>query len=636
MTLMVKNLAKSYVTQHLFEDVNFFVGDGEKVALVGPNGCGKTTLIRIISGVESPDAGEVVLPGKNFTLGVLEQFSAFNDENDIYTEACESLSDIKEIEQKLRELESGMEHAGGEELEKLGGKYASVLSDYEHKGGYEYEAEVRRTLLGIGFEETDWHKPVDVLSGGERTRLALCKLLLGKPDMLILDEPTNHLDLPAVEWFEDFIAGYQGGCLIVSHDRFFINRVTDRILELTPFGMDSYKGGYAAFLDAKRLRLEQQWAAYLRQQEGIGKMERFVSRWSADKIRGSQAKDRQKKLDRLERIEKPREIIPKPKLSLKKPERSHESVLEIRELFKAFDGRELFGGISLQIGRGERFAFIGRNGEGKTTFLRCLAGEIKPDSGEIRFGGKVKWGYFSQTHTELNHSRTVLEEYMRFRRQRTEQESRARLGALLFSEEDVIKLVGDISGGERSKLSLAILLDEEPNVLILDEPTNHLDIPSREALEDTLEEFRGTILFVSHDRRFIDRIADKLVEFSGGSTELFHGNYTYYHEKKLARVQAARDVESRDKADEKARRKDKRQAEREASKRAKVVDESSKHADVIIAKIHGLEEEKASLESDLLNPEIYIDYKKVGVINRRLKELAIELKSAESELEKYL
>lgn len=317
MTLMVKNLSKSYGVQHLFSDVSFFVGAKEKVALVGPNGCGKTTLIRIIGGQERADTGEVVYPVKGFTLGILEQFAGFAEGNDVFTEACDSFEDIRRIEGRLRDVEAQMEGVEGEELGLLGGGYANLLGEYERAGGYEYEADARRTLIGIGFTDDDLHKPVDVLSGGERTRLALSKLLLRKPDMLILDEPTNHLDLPALEWFEDFIDAYQGGCLIVSHDRFFIDRISDRIIELTVNGADSYKGGYKGFLDAKRLRLEQQWAAYNRQQEEIGKMERFVSRWSADKIRASQAKDRKKKLDHIQRVDKPREIIPEPGIRLK-------------------------------------------------------------------------------------------------------------------------------------------------------------------------------------------------------------------------------------------------------------------------------------------------------------------------------
>jgi len=633
MTLMVKNLSKSYATQHLFSDVSFFVGPNEKVALVGPNGCGKTTLIRIISGEERADEGEVILPGKNFTLGVLEQFSEFSPDNDVISEACEALSEVRELESRLREFEARMDGADKSELDSLGAKYAQVLEDYESLGGYEYEADVRRTLIGIGFSEDDFSKPANVLSGGERTRLALCKLLLRKPNMLILDEPTNHLDLPAVEWFEEYISDYKGGCLVVSHDRFFIDRTADRIIELTVDGIDSYKGGYQDFLVAKRLRLEQQWASYNKQQEGIGKMERFVSRWSADKIRGSQAKDRQKKLDRIDRIEKPREIIPKPKLHLRKPDRSYESVLEVRELHLAFDGRELFGGINLEVMRGERLALIGRNGEGKTTFLRCITGEIEQDDGEARFGGKVRWGYFSQTHTELNMAFSVLQEYMHFHRDVTEQNARTRLGAFLFSEDDVLKKVGDISGGERSKLALTILVDQEPNVLILDEPTNHLDIPSREALESELEQFSGTIVFVSHDRRFIDRVADKVLEFDGGKTELFFGNYTYYHEKKTARLREAREAEAEGKAQGKKERKDQRKAGKVTSKR---IDPSAALLEEKMTGIAAIETEIKMLRDELLDPEIYADYKKVGEINRRLKELQEQLRREEDELEKLL
>lgn len=631
---MVKKLAKSYGAQHLFSDVGFFVGPKEKVALVGPNGCGKTTLIRIISGSEGADSGEVILPGKNFNLGILEQFSEFNPENDVFTEACEGLSDVRKLEVRLRDLEARMDGADNAELGKLGGQYAKALEDYESVGGYEYEADVRRTLSGIGFKEEDLSKPVEVLSGGERTRLALCKLLLGKPDMLILDEPTNHLDLPAVEWFEDFISEYRGGCLVVSHDRFFIDRVADRIIELTAYGIDSYKGGYQDFIDAKRLRLEQKWAAYLKQQEDIGKMERFVARWSADKIRASQAKDRRKKLDRLDRIEKPREIIPQPKLRLRKPERSFEAVLEVRRLSKAFEGRELFGGIDFEIMRGERIAIIGRNGEGKTTFLRCLTGEIEPDDGDIRFGGKVQWGYFSQTHTELNRSRTVLEEFMRLRPGSTVQDARTRLGTFLFSEDDVLKYVGDISGGERSKLALAVLVDEEPNVLILDEPTNHLDIPAREALESELEQFPGTIVFVSHDRRFIDRVADKVLEFHGGKTELFYGNYSYYHEKKLSRLREEREAESREKALERKEREELRKAD--MRKVEKTVDAPATVIEKHFERISTLEREVASLQDDLLDPEVYSDYKKVRDINRRIKELQEVLKKEEESLDGLL
>jgi len=626
---MVKNIAKSYGVQHLFQDVSFFVGPREKVALVGPNGCGKTTLIRIIGGQEKPDSGEVILPGKNFNLGILEQFANFSEGNDVFNEACESFRTIRNIERRLRELETGMENAQSGELERLGGEYAKALEKYDRAGGYGYESEVRRTLLGIGFPEVDWTKPVEVLSGGERTRLALCKLLLGKPDMLILDEPTNHLDLPALEWFEEFIAAYSGGCLIVSHDRFFIDRIADRILEITPYGVDSYKGGYQAFLDAKRLRLEQQWAAYEKQQENIGKMERFVARWSADKIRASQAKDRQKKLDRLEMLDKPREIIPKPVVRLKNVVRSFETVLRVSDLYKHFDSREIFGGINLEVNRGERLAIVGRNGEGKTTFLRCLVGESELDSGEVHFGGKVEWAYFSQTHSELDYSHTVLDEFQRLRPGRTEQDARARLGSFLFSEDDVEKIVGDISGGERSKLALAVLIDEEPNVLLLDEPTNHLDIPSCEALEAALEQFPGTIIFVSHDRRFIDRLADKVLEFEDGKTELFHGNYTYYHEKKLQRLRDIKEAELKAKEAQRESRAEKARAEKRAEPPAK---KQISEFDEAIERITTLESEINSLQQQLLNPAVYEDYRRAGEINRRIKLLSEKLKREEESL----
>jgi ATP-binding cassette subfamily F protein 3 len=362
-------------------------------------------------------------------------------------------------------------------------------------------------------------------------------------------------------------------------------------------------------------------------------MERFIARWSANKIRATQAKDRKKKLEHMEKIEKPREMIPKPAVKLRGVERSFETVLTVADLFKAFDGRELFGGINLEINRGERVAVVGRNGEGKTTFLRCLVGENEPDMGEVRFGGKVKWGYFSQTHTELNYSHTVLEEFMRFRPERTEQDARTRLGSFLFNEDDVLKIVGNISGGERSKLALAVLIDEEPNVLLLDEPTNHLDIPSREALETALVQFPGTIVFVSHDRRFIDCLADKVLEFGGGRTELFYGNYTYYHEKKLERQREEREAELKAKGVRKERRVGEKGPEPVPEK---VKDEKELEYEKVLERITALEDEISSLQRKLQTPEVYGDYEKAGAINRQLKELIEALKREEKSLDDLL
>jgi len=546
--LVVDDLARYYGVERVFAGVSFTVGSGEKVGLVGPNGSGKTTLLEVIVGNLAPDAGRVTLVGDG-RLGYLEQEvkPVSGEEPTLFEHALGAMAHVTRAEDRLRELEAAMASLGEDSprLAELMEEYGSLRDRFERQGGYTKEARAREVLFGLGFGDQHLDLPLGRLSGGQRTRARLARLLLEEPNLLLLDEPTNHLDLEAVEWLENFLESYPGAVLAVSHDRFFLDSVAEAILELERGRLTRWSGNYTAYVAQKAQWLREATEAYERQQEEIARLEDYVRRYKAGN-RSTMARSREKMLARLERLERPRARTRSARLRFDSTEVSGREVLHVVNLGFAFEdgtpgeartasgaarrpGKRswLFRQVNASVWRGHRVALVGRNGTGKTTLLEVITGRRDQTEGEVRWGANVNVAYFSQGLDRLDDSKTVLDE-AQAATGLDRPEVRSYLGRFLFSGEDVFKPVSVLSGGERSRLVLACLIAHRPNVLILDEPTNHLDLPAREALEQALEEFEGTLIFVSHDRYFVERLATRVWELDGGSLVKFDGPYGEY------------------------------------------------------------------------------------------------------------
>ncbi|MCX7781212.1 MAG: ABC-F family ATP-binding cassette domain-containing protein [Negativicutes bacterium] len=528
--LRVINLHKAFGAETLFAGVSFELKRGEKVGLIGANGAGKTTLLRCLLGEEAYDAGQVLLPAGE-TVGYVEQDCRF-EHNTLYQELLSAYRDVLAWQEELRRLEAAAEaERDAAVLEDIMAQYAKALARFEHGGGYAYENNIRRVAAGLGFSPEDFEREVATFSGGQKTRIALAKALLRQPDFLFLDEPTNHQDIGMVEWLEGYLKEYAGGVLLISHDRYFLDQVVERVLDLEDKGIVEYKGNYSRYLAQKAERCEAQLKAYAKQQAYIAKNQAFIDRYRAG-VKAKQARGRQSQLDRLQRIHAPVENNGFA-FNFINVAASAERVAELEAVTAAYDGKVVFANQSLLIRRGEGLALIGPNGAGKTTLLKLLTGELPAAAGRVKLGSRVKLGYFSQEHEGLDPQRKVIEEVM-FDFGLNEERARGYLGAFLFSGDDVFKLVADLSGGEKARLSLLKLMLAGPNFLLLDEPTNHLDIPAKEAVEAAILSYPGTYLIVSHDRYFLDKIADRVIELEDGAITEYAGNYSYYREKKAA------------------------------------------------------------------------------------------------------
>ncbi|HDS30269.1 MAG TPA: ABC-F family ATP-binding cassette domain-containing protein, partial [Firmicutes bacterium] len=460
MAIQIKGVTKAFGERVVLDGVDLYLAAGDRCGLIGPNGCGKTTLVRIIAGLESKDGGSIFMPKDKFALGYLEQFADVKPDGTLLSEALRGAEKFKRMELRMRELEERMAGSDSASVEKAANEYSKLIERFEHAGGYSFETDVKSILTGLGFRESDWEKPSQGLSGGERTRLALARLLGEKPDFILLDEPTNHLDLPAIEWLESRLKSFEGGYLIISHDRRLLDSCCPVLYELEAGRSYRYTGGYRGFLEQKAERLERERKLIEAQQKEAEQLRRFIAKWSKDKIRASQAMSRKRRLEKLESgmIEESKRDRAGMKLKFEQAARSFDEVVVIRGLSKSFGNQLLFENAELTVRQGDRLAVIGRNGTGKTTLLRMMTGEIAPDSGEIWWGERTIWGLFSQTMSELNHGNTVIDELMRLGRGIGVQDARNILGRFLFSGDDIEKQVGDLSGGERSKLMFAILL----------------------------------------------------------------------------------------------------------------------------------------------------------------------------------
>ncbi|MCH5342591.1 MAG: ABC-F family ATP-binding cassette domain-containing protein [Acetatifactor sp.] len=533
MILSCQNISKSFAENAVLQNVSFHIEDNEKAAIVGINGAGKTTLLRIIVGEMQADDGMVTL-AKDKTLGYLAQNGAVDTANTIYSELLSVKQNLIDLEQRMRDCEEQMKLTEGAELEELMRQYTSLTHAFEMGDGYIYKSEIIGVLKGLGFEENDFDKSISTLSGGQKTRVALGKLLLQKPDLIMLDEPTNHLDMNSITWLETYLLNYKGAVLIVSHDRFFLDRIATKIIEIDQTKATTFQGNYSAYAVKKEQLRVAAWNAYLNQQRDIKHQEEVIEKLKSFNREKSikRAESREKMLDKIEVLDKPSEIKSDMKLKLTPYIQSGNDVLTVEGLSKAFDGLLLFRDVSFEIKRGEHVAIIGDNGTGKTTLLKILNDILPADEGTFRLGTNVEIGYYDQEHHVLHSDKTLFDEISDDYPYLTNTEIRNTLAAFLFTGEDVFKRIKDLSGGERGRVSLAKLMLGNANFLILDEPTNHLDILSKEILEDALNGYEGTVLYVSHDRYFINKTAHRILDLTSHQFVNYIGNYDYYLEKR--------------------------------------------------------------------------------------------------------
>ena len=533
MILSVSNITKSFGTDVILSEVSFHIEAGQKAAIVGINGAGKSTLLKIITGELAPDFGTVSIQ-KDATIGILTQTQNLTDANNIYDEVLSVKADILALEENIRRLEHTLKNLEGEELEQALNRYSRMNAEFENANGYAIKSEVTGVLKGLGFTEDEFSKTVDTLSGGQKTRVALAKLLLSKPDIIMLDEPTNHLDMDAIRWLEGFLGAYKGAVILVAHDRYFLDKIVSKVIEIENTKATSYDGNYTEFSKKKKALRDALIKQYLNQQHDIKHQEAVIEKLKSFNREKSikRAESREKQLAKVERIELPKELNAEMDIRLEPNIESGNDVLTVRGLSKGFDGITLFRDVDFEVKKGDKVAIIGANGTGKTTLMKILNGLLEPDTGSFKLGAKVYTGYYDQEHHVLNPENTVFEEIQETYPDMDNTRVRNVLAAFLFTGDDVFKLIRDLSGGEKGRVSLAKLMLSDANLLFLDEPTNHLDIISKEILEQAVSSYKGTVVYVSHDRYFINKTATKIMELRNNGFLCFEGTYDYYLEKR--------------------------------------------------------------------------------------------------------
>ena len=539
MILQCSHISKSFDGSTILDDISFHINEQEKTAIVGINGSGKSTLLKILMGEYEADNGEIIIQ-KDAVIGYLAQNQDIDSARSILEEMQDAKKDVIALEQELNDTTEQMNHTKGAELEKLIRKADNLRHRFDLAGGYTYHSELIGVLKGLGFTEEEFSKPVSNLSGGERTRVALGKMLLTSPDLIILDEPTNHLDMKAIHWLENYLSGYRGAVIIVAHDRYFLDKIVTKVVEIRQHKATVYQGNYSQFSEKKQAMLDTRMKQYMNQQAEIKHQEAVIAKLKSFNREKSikRAESREKQLDKIERLEKPVEENTRMNLLFSPRIQSGKDVLCIEHLSKSFDTETLFTDISFELKRGERVAIIGDNGSGKTTILKIINNLLEADGGTVRLGTNVEIGYYDQAHQVLHGEKTIFEELQDDYPTMTNTEIRNILAAFLFTEDDVFKQISKLSGGERGRVSLAKLMLSDANFLILDEPTNHLDIDSKEILERAVNHFEGTVLYVSHDRYFINRTATRILDLTQKQLVNYIGNYDYYLEKKEANEQA--------------------------------------------------------------------------------------------------
>ena len=533
MVLSCSHISKSFGTDEIIKDATFNIEDREKAAIIGINGAGKSTLLKIIVGELSADQGEVAF-AKDSTYGYLAQHQNLSSDNSIYDEVLSTRQDILSMEASIRRMEEDMNNLSGNELDTLMEQYTRLTHDFDLAGGYAYRSEVTGVLKGLGFGENDFSLNVNTLSGGQKTRVALSKLLLSKPDIILLDEPTNHLDMNSISWLEGFLSDYKGSVIIVAHDRYFLDKIVSKVIEIDNGTVTTFSGNYTDYASKKAVLRNMQLKAYMNQQREIKHQEEVITKLKQFNREKSikRAESREKMLDKIQILDKPSALNDKMNIRLEPGIESGNDVLKVTGLSKAFDGNRLFNNISFEIKKGERVALIGNNGTGKTTILKILNGIIPADSGVVELGSNVYIGYYDQEHHVLNPDKTLFQEIQDAYPDLNNTRIRSTLAAFLFTGDDVFKYIRELSGGEKGRVSLAKLMLSNANLLILDEPTNHLDITSKEILENALNSYTGTVLYVSHDRYFINSTATRIIELTANTLVNYIGNYDYYLEKK--------------------------------------------------------------------------------------------------------
>lgn len=627
MLLNVEHLYKYFNGQALLKDINFTVEDREAVGLIGINGCGKSTLLNIITGSEGYDKtpeglGSVNIAGKA-SIGFLRQNSGLNSEFTIGEEMKNAFAPLLETLDKMKVLEKKM--ADGGDIDSISHEYAELSSYFEARDGYRIDVKIKQVLNGMGFGSTPTDRVISTLSGGEKTRLALAKLLLEEPNLLILDEPTNHLDFETLMWLEDYLKGYKGAIIIVSHDRYFLNKVCTRICEIEQGRLTSYRGDYSSYLVQKKMNSERQLKEYEAQQKEIAKLEDYVAKNLVRASTSKMAKSRQHMLDRIERIDKPLMYSKPPKIKLEYDIEPTKDIVRVVDcplvVGEGADKKELIKSLTMNVRRGEHVAIIGANGIGKTSILKLIQGIIPHEGGNISWGGNVKISYFEQEHAILDPRKTVLEEIMDRYPRLSEQQARSVLGAVLLTGENVFKPISVLSGGERAKLCFAIMALNRGNVLVLDEPTNHLDLSTKEVLEDALAEFGGTIILVSHDRYLLNKVASSIIEIKHDEVNSYEGNFDAYSEA----VNAARQLKMQSEAEIKRAEEEKAYKENKArqyrSKEQRAADAQKRNRIRELEKeIEGTEVLIFELENAISDPEIASDYSKMSEKCKELEE----------------
>ena len=625
--LSCQGISKSFGEKVILEDASFHIEEREKAALIGNNGAGKTTLLRIIMEEIHADAGQVVL-AKDKRIGYLAQYQDVQGHLSVYEELLSTKQYIIDMEERLRAMEVQMKNASGEELDRLMNSYTRLTHEFELENGYAYKSELMGVLNGLGFTEEDFTKQVATLSGGQKTRVALGKLLISKPDILLLDEPTNHLDMESIAWLETYLLNYPGAVFIVSHDRYFLDKVVTKVIEIDAGQVRMYAGNYSAYAEKKAQLRDAQYKAYLNQQREIKHQEAVIVKLKSFNREKSikRAESREKMLNKIQRIDKPVEVQSQMRLSLEPRVVSGNDVLTVEDLAKSFPQQKLFSNISFQIKRGERVALIGNNGTGKTTMLKILNGLLDADAGSFSLGAKVQIGYYDQEHHVLHAEKTIFEEISDTYPTLTETQIRNMLAAFLFTGDDVFKVISSLSGGERGRVSLAKLMLSEANFLILDEPTNHLDIASKEILEEALNSYTGTVLYVSHDRYFINQTATRILDLTNQSVVNYIGDYDYYLEKKeeLTEKYAPTAQEATEEAKEETSSEGKltwQQQKEEQARKRKQENELKK----VEKRIEELETRDKEIDDTLVLPDVCTNIGRCAELSREKDKIQAEL-----------